>query len=66
MAEKIKSHLRLFRCGAMVQSISAEKTDILMARLEKAGVLRPAPAEFTGRRGRPAKRWDVNPALHEQ
>jgi len=53
------------RRGAMVQSISAEKADILIARLEKAGVLRPAPAEFTGRRGRPAKRWDVNPELHE-
>ncbi|HTR85285.1 MAG TPA: DUF3987 domain-containing protein [Reyranella sp.] len=50
------------RRRALARALTADQTDMLIQRLAKANLLRPARSEWTGS-GRPALRWDVNPAL---
>jgi hypothetical protein len=52
------------RIEAMGSTIDAEGADRIIARLEKAGVLRLLPVVKA--RHRPAKRWAVNPELAKQ
>jgi hypothetical protein len=50
------------RRDALCQSVDANGADQVIYRLEGAGVLRPLSRELSGP-GRPARRWQVNPAL---
>ena len=52
------------RVSALGRAVDAADATALIARLVRGGVLRPAPAVAKGGPGRPAIRWDVNPALH--
>ena len=49
------------RREALAHSVDAEGADKVIARLVKGGVLRPMPVAKG--RGRPAKRWAVNPGV---
>ena len=49
------------RCQALAYGVDAIGADAVIVRLVMAGVLRPAP--LPKGRGRPARRWRVNPAL---
>jgi len=51
------------RRTALGQTVNASQADRVLARLTEAGVLRPIAVEQPARRGRPALRWAVNPAL---
>ncbi|SEO93486.1 Protein of unknown function [Rhodospirillales bacterium URHD0017] len=48
---------------ALAQTVTASEADRVLARLTKAGVLRPIAPEARPQGGRPALRWEVNPAL---
>ena len=50
------------RCEALCWAVDAEGADRVIARLEQGGVLRPVQATMN-RRGRPLRRWAVNPGL---
>jgi len=50
------------RRDALCQSVNANGADQVIYRLEDAGILRPLSREPSGP-GRPARRWQVNPAL---
>ena len=49
------------RREALAHAVDAEGADRVIARLEQGGILRLAPAAKG--RGRPARRWQVNPAV---
>jgi len=51
------------RREALLQTLDATETEQVIARLEEAGFLRPAPVTVGPKGGRPARRWQVNPAL---
>jgi hypothetical protein len=48
------------RREALCQKVNAEGAEDIMARLEAGGVLRGVPVQINGR-GRPLRRWEVNP-----
>ena len=50
------------RRDALGQSLDAKLTAVLIEELVQAGWLRPAPIEKDGR-GRPPRRWFINPLL---
>ena len=52
------------RVSALGRAVDAADATALIARLVRGGVLRPAPGAPAKGPGRPANRWDVNPALH--
>jgi hypothetical protein len=54
------------RRTALGQAVDARETDQVIACLVDGGVLRLRPLVPTGRAGRPALRWDVNPLLLKQ
>jgi hypothetical protein len=49
------------RRTALCESVDAREADHVIACLIEVGALRPRPRLSTGRAGRPALRWDVNP-----
>ena len=51
------------RREALAHAVDAEGADKVIARLARGGILRAAPAPKG--RGRPARRWSVNPAVAE-
>ena len=51
------------RRTALGQTVNASEADQVLARLTQAGVLRPIAREARPQGGRPALRWEVNPAL---
>jgi hypothetical protein len=51
------------RRSALCQSVAAAAADQVIFRLEGAGILRALREEPFSRSGRPARRWQVNPAL---
>ena len=51
------------RRDALAQSVSATGADMVLFRLRAAGVVRPITYDALPRGGRPAERWQVNPAL---
>ena len=51
------------RRHALGRTLSAEATDLVLRRLDAAGVVRPASREISPRGGRPAQLWQINPAL---
>lgn len=51
------------RRTALGQTVNASEADQVLARLTKGGVLRPIATAQPSQRGRPALRWEVNPAL---
>jgi hypothetical protein len=51
------------RRTALGQTVNASEADRVLVRLTKAFVLRPMAPEARPQRGRPAQRWEVNPAL---
>ena len=51
------------RRTALGQTVNASEADRVLARLTTAGVLRPLAPEARPQGGRPALRWEVNPAL---
>jgi len=51
------------RREALLQTLDATETEQVIARLEEAGFLRPAPVTVGPKGGRPARRWQVNPAV---
>ncbi len=53
------------RRSALCQSATAAAADQVIFRLEAAGILRALRDEPFSRNGRPARRWQVNPALAE-
>jgi predicted ArsR family transcriptional regulator len=50
------------RRDALGQALNAHQSLQVIQALERAGFLRKAEADYAGN-GRPALRWDVNPAL---
>ncbi|GEP60814.1 DUF3987 domain-containing protein [Reyranella soli] len=53
------------RRTALGQAVNACEADRVLARLTEAGVLRPIALQQPAQRGRPERRWEVNPALRE-
>ena len=51
------------RRDALYQSLDSQETDRVVSRLAEANVLRPLPPIRTGAPGRPARRWQVHPAV---
>jgi hypothetical protein len=51
------------RRHALGRSLDAHRTDGVLERLCAAGALRPKMLVFSAQGGRPARRWEVNPAL---
>jgi hypothetical protein len=51
------------RRDALAQSVSAAGADTVLFRLTAAGFVRPITHDVSPRGGRPAERWQVNPAL---
>jgi hypothetical protein len=51
------------RRTALGQTVNASEADQVLSRLTKASVLRPLARETRPQGGRPALRWEVNPAL---
>ena len=49
------------RCGGLGRTVNAGQTAEALDRLEAAGVVRRARSAAV-RKGRPAERWEVNPA----
>ncbi len=65
-AERVKEVSREdIRRNALSQSVTAEQAGTVIEWLVEAGALRPASVD-PSKRGRPARRWDVNPALLER
>ncbi len=48
---------------ALSQAVNAEGADLVIERLELAGIVRPVACEAQGRRGPLRRRWEVSPAL---
>jgi hypothetical protein len=53
------------RRDCLAQSLDKEQTLAVIQALEKAGWLRETTVEI-GARGKPARRWSVNPKLHAE
>jgi hypothetical protein len=51
------------RRHALGRTLDAARTDIVLGRLYAAGALRPVVRVFSAQGGRPAQRWEVNPAV---
>jgi len=51
------------RRHALGRTLDAARTDGVLERLCAAGALRPKMLVFSAQGGRPARRWEVNPAL---
>jgi predicted ArsR family transcriptional regulator len=51
------------RRTALAQSVSATGADMVLTRLTAAGIVRRPDDDVSPGRGRPAERWQVNPAL---
>ena len=51
------------RRDGLAQSVDTAETDRAIERLVQAGILKLVPREPSSRAGRPARRWDVNPAV---
>jgi hypothetical protein len=51
------------RRHALCRTVNASRTDLVLGRLYAAGIVRPAPHEISPQGGRPAQRWQVNPAV---
>jgi hypothetical protein len=60
VAEVTREELRR---DALYQSLDSQETDRVVGRLVEASVLRLLPPARTGGPGRPARRWEVHPAL---
>jgi uncharacterized protein YjhX (UPF0386 family) len=51
------------RREALAQSVTAEGADLVLYRLTALGILRSVAVVPSPRGGRPARRWQVHPAL---
>jgi len=51
------------RVQALGKTVSAARADLVLGRLWSAGLVRPASHDPLPQGGRPAHRWDINPAL---
>ena len=51
------------RCPALGRTINAEGAQQVLYRLDVLGFVRPDRADDQAGPGRPARRWQVNPAL---
>jgi len=56
---------RHIRRDALNQTVDVAEAETVIARLEEAGFLRPAPTTTGPLGGRPTKRWHVNPAVRK-
>ena len=65
----IRAHRKLevsvldVRQDALARTLDAEHTVALLKALERFGWVRESPAPSVRRRGKPVRRWEVNPAL---
>ena len=50
-------------CHALSRTVNADEAQQLLYRLDFLGFVRPDLADDGGGRGRPARRWQINPAL---
>ena len=51
------------RCHALARTVNADDAQQVLYRLDSLGFVRPDLADDGGGRGRPARRWQINPAL---
>jgi hypothetical protein len=51
------------RCHALYRAVNARRADLVIARLDAGNVLRLVRPQGPRQPGRPAERWQVNPAL---
>jgi hypothetical protein len=51
------------RCHALARTVNADEAQHVLQRLDYLGFVRPDLADDGGGRGRPTRRWQVNPAL---
>jgi hypothetical protein len=51
------------RCHALARTVNADDAQQVLHRLDSLGFVRPDLADDGGGRGRPARRWQINPAL---
>jgi hypothetical protein len=51
------------RCHALYRAVTAGRADLVIGRLDAGNVLRLVRSEGPREAGRPARRWQVNPAL---
>jgi len=51
------------RCHALSRTVNADEAQQILYRLDFLGFVRPDLADDGGGRGRPARRWQINPAL---
>jgi len=51
------------RCRALARTVNADEAQQVLYRLDFLGFVRPDLADDSGGRGRPARRWQINPAL---
>ncbi len=51
------------RCHALARTVNADEAQQVLYRLHFLGFVRPDLADDGGGRGRPARRWQINPAL---
>jgi Protein of unknown function (DUF3987) len=51
------------RCHALSRTVDADEAQQVLYRLDFLGFVRPDLADDGGGRGRPARRWRINPAL---
>ena len=63
VGEKTEVSREDIRRDALGRKLDATQTEELLGSLVKAGCLRPIIPERSSQGGRPARRWQVNPAL---
>jgi Protein of unknown function (DUF3987) len=51
------------RCQALSRTVNADEAQQILYRLDSLGFVRPDLTDDGGGRGRPARRWQINPAL---
>jgi hypothetical protein len=51
------------RCHALYRAVNAGRADLVIGRLTAGGILRSLPPQGARPVGRPAQRWQVNPAV---
>ena len=51
------------RCHALSRTVNADEAQQILYRLDFLGFVRPDLTDDGGGRGRPARRWQINPAL---
>jgi uncharacterized protein DUF3987 len=51
------------RREALVRTVNASQTDGLLAYMSAVGIVRPVRSEISPAGGRPASRWQINPAV---